>query len=141
MTTYKPSFRKYGKGFVYDVSGPSLVNEGSEFSDDYLLGLLNSKIVELAMNVLSPTLHMNQTALSKISLKPEKEILTKIERISNECVGISKHDWDSFETSWDFKEHPLIRNKMFDDKEVQEDLKHNIYDMNQMSEAYNKLEK
>ena len=139
LTTYKPSFRKYGKGFVYDVSGPSLVNEGSEFSDDYLLGLLNSKIVELAMNVLSPTLHMNQTALSKISFeKPEKEILTKIERISNECVGISKHDWDSFETSWDFKEHPLIRNKMFDDKEVQEDLKHNIYDMNQMSEAYNR---
>ena len=139
LTTYKPSFRRYGKGFVYDVSGPSLVNEGSEFSDDYLLGLLNSKIVELAMNVLSPTLHMNQTALSKISFeKPEKEILTKIERISNECVGISKHDWDSFETSWDFKEHPLIRNKMFDDKEVQEDLKHNIYDMNQMSEAYNR---
>ena len=63
------------------------------------------------MNVLSPTLHMNQTALSKISFeKPEKEILTKIERISNECVGISKHDWDSFETSWDFKKHPFLCN-------------------------------
>ncbi len=110
LTTYKPSFRKYGKGFVYDVSGPSLINDNAEFSDNYLLGLLNSKVVELTMNVLSPTLHMNQTALSRISFeKPEKEVLIKIEEISNECVDISQHDWDSFETSWDFQRHPLLR--------------------------------
>ena len=109
LTTYKPSFRKYGNGFVYDVSGPSLINDNTVVSDEYLLALLNSKIVEVAMNVLSPTLHMNQTALSKISFDiPEKNTLKCIEELSNECTQISKIDWNSFEISWDFMHHPLL---------------------------------
>ena len=109
ISTYKPSFRYYGRGFIYDVSGPSLINESSGYSDEFLIALLNSKIVELSMSVLSPTMHMNQTALSRLSFnKPDTQMLSAIENMAKNCIDISKRDWDSFETSWDFKKHPLI---------------------------------
>lgn len=31
-----------------------------------------------------------------------------IDNIVKECIDLSKADWDSFETSWDFEEHPLV---------------------------------
>ena len=102
----RPSFRYYGKGFVYDVSGPSMINSQRVVSNEYLLGLLNSKICDKVMDILSPTIHMNQTALSKMSvvLNNKKEV----ECLANKNIQFSKSDWDSFETSWDFKRHPLV---------------------------------
>ena len=47
----------------------------------------------------------------------------------------SRANWDSFETSWDFKVHPLVRCKTFSPEEVAEDAKHNIVDMNYIEEA------
>ena len=109
VTSYKPSFRYYGKGFVFDVSGPAIPNSGNLFSDEFLLSLLNSKVTEEAMQILSPTIHMNQTALSKVSTDRLKKNTEKhTEQLSSECISLSKSDWDSFETSWDFTEHPFI---------------------------------
>lgn len=108
ITSYKPSFRYYGKGFVYDVSGPSMFNDEQCVTNKYLLGLLNSKICDEVMGVLSPTIHMNQTALSKMSVI--RENVDVVESLVDETIHISKLDWDSFEASWDFKKHPLLRN-------------------------------
>ena len=109
IASNKPSFRYYGKGFVFDVSGPSIPNAGTIFSDYYLLALLNSKVTDEVMKILSPTMHMNQTALSRISTDSlDSTSMKKIEKLSEECVSLSKCDWDSFETSWDFKRHPLV---------------------------------
>ena len=111
VTSYKPSFRYYGKGFVFDVAGPAIPNDGSLFSDVFLLALLNSRVTEEAMSVLSPTIHMNQTALSKVSTdKLDPEITGYIEKLATQCIDISKRDWDSFEASWDFEWHPLLKN-------------------------------
>lgn len=122
ITTYKPSFRRYGKGWIFDVSGPSLINENTGYSDEFLLGLLNSTVVDLAMSVLSPTMHMNQTALSKISFDKIENVsqLSNVEETVLYCINISKKDWDSFENSWDFKRHPLLsvipqNSALFDD--------------------------
>ena len=51
-------------------------------------------------------------------------------------MRLSTQDWDSFETSWDFKTHPLVRCKSFPPKEVAEDAKHYIVDMNMIQEAF-----
>ena len=106
ITSYKASFRFYGRGFVYDVSGPAMFNSENDISNNYLLGLLNSKICDEVMLVLSPTIHMNQTALSKVSIIHTN--IANVEKLSQQCITISKSDWDSFETSWDFKRHPLL---------------------------------
>ena len=107
ITSYKPSFRYYGKGFVYDVSGPSMFNDEQCITNKYLLGLLNSKICDEVMGVLSPTIHMNQTALSKMSVI--RENVDVVESLVDGTIHISKLDWDNFEASWDFKKHPLFR--------------------------------
>ena len=106
ITSYKSSFRYYGKGFVFDVSGPSMFNKESILSNNYLLGLLNSKVCDEAMSVLSPTIHMNQTALSKISVV--KDEVDVVPQIVQTCIDASRADWDSYETSWDFQKHPLL---------------------------------
>lgn len=83
-----------------------MINSQRVVSNEYLLGLLNSKICDKVMDILSPTIHMNQTALSKMSvvLNNKKEV----ECLANKNIQFSKSDWDSFETSWDFKRHPLV---------------------------------
>lgn len=106
ITSYKPSFRYYGEGFVFDVSGPSLFNDEKIISNECLLGLLNSKVTEELMKILSPTIHMNQTALSKISLS--NKMPNTIDKLVCKSIDISKSDWNAFETSWDFKNHPLV---------------------------------
>ena len=61
------------------------------------------------MKFLSPTLDFNQGAMAKIPSIIEKKEVDCVTRISEEEENISKTDWDSFETSWDYKEHPLVR--------------------------------
>ena len=110
ITSYKPSFRLYGKGFVYDVSGPSMFNDEKEISNLYLMGLLNSKICDEVMSILSPTIHMNQTALSRTSIRQvQRDLQAKIEGLVSDCIRCSVKDWNSFETSWDFQYHPIVR--------------------------------
>lgn len=95
---------------MFDVAGPAIPNDGSLFSDEFLLALLNSRVTEEAMSVLSPTIHMNQTALSKVSTDIlEPRMKGHIEDLATKCIEISRDDWDSFEASWDFKRHPLVR--------------------------------
>ena len=108
FTSYKPSFRYYGKGFVYDVSGPSIFNNDANINNNYLLCFLNSVIVEEFMNILSPTVHMNQTSLGNIPLIYEEKYKEQLSDLCMSNINISKNDWDSFETSWNFKRHPLI---------------------------------
>lgn len=99
------------------------------------LALLNSKVVEYLISILNPTLNVTPMIVKRL---PYTNV--NVDEKVDECIKLAKDDWDSFETSWNFKEHPLIRNKPFTSKEMEEDLKHNIHDMNQMSEAYRRWE-
>ena len=73
----------------------------------YFMALLNSKPAMEFMKFLSPTLTCGPEQIKRIPcLISDKEA---VERISLDCVEISKVDWDSFETSWDFQYHPLLK--------------------------------
>lgn len=71
------------------------------------LALLNTKLVQYILEITSPTLNYE---VGQVGLLPVVEVTdTKtIEKLVEQNIDISKHDWDSFETSWDFKKHPLI---------------------------------
>ena len=74
----------------------------------YLLAFMNTKIVGLLTKALNPTLNLNAGDVEKIPIIFREQDKPYILHISSECVELSKADWDSFETSWEFKKHPLI---------------------------------
>ena len=94
------------KGFAFDGRGASMFcADGLRL---YLLGLLASKITLYTLNVLNPTLTFNINNIESIPViisPKQKEVDFIVER----CINIAIVDWDSYETSWDFQRHPLLR--------------------------------
>lgn len=99
------SCRYVPKGILFGNGGPvSFFEEGML---PYHLGLLNSNTVMSVMSYIAPTVNYGPEQISKIPLIIENK--EAVERLVDRNIAISKIDWDSFETSWDFIKHPLIR--------------------------------
>lgn len=81
--------------------------------DYYLLGFLNTKIMEEILQIIAPTLSV-QIGDIRTSPYPKivESLVNKVEVLVKENVFISKLDWDMHETSWDFKRSPLLSNKV-----------------------------
>jgi len=102
--TGKIAFRYQPEGYISNASGPCV------FADKdliYLFGLLNSVVSQKLLEILAPNMkfEVGQMALVPIIKKPSEEI----ESLVYATVDLVKEDWDAFETSWDFKEHPFVR--------------------------------
>ena len=76
----------------------------------YLLALLNTKYTNEIIKLINPTLNFVPGAVSSVPVKKDEKNKGKIIEIAEGNVQLSEQDWDSFETSWDFKKHPLLRN-------------------------------
>lgn len=76
---------------------------------DYTLGFLNTKVAQALLKVINPTLNNNIKDVLNMPFVLDVTQKLKIERIVQDCISISKKDWDAFETSWDFQRHPLVR--------------------------------
>lgn len=104
ITSYKLSVRYVPQGILFGNGGPTCF-----FSDDakFYLSVLNSKVAEYIIGVVNPTLN---TVISDICGIPIRgyERKNEIDSYTETCISFSKSDWDSFETSWDFKRHPLV---------------------------------
>lgn len=107
VITSTPSFRRYYKGHLFSNSGQSIVPENPEILD-YLTGLLNSKISIFVLQILSPTLGFESGYLKKIPIIVELTRKPEVEEITIANISLSRADWDSFETSWDFARHPMV---------------------------------
>lgn len=101
ISSGKPSFRKFGEGFIFESTGPC----GFFKHINYVLALLNSKLVANILKFIAPTLDFQSGHISKIPYKNKNN--DKIEDITHNCISISKKDWDSHETSWDFQQNEL----------------------------------
>ena len=104
-------FRKFEDYFLFDGAGGSLFNKNCGIENNYLLGMLNSKVNTLILNLISPTLNFNENHIGSIPILKceDQKVIENISNIVNHAVDLSKLDWDAFETSWDFQCHPLIR--------------------------------
>lgn len=76
---------------------------------EYIFALLNSNVTKYILCMLNPTLTFQVVDLEKMPVILKEENLTSIIEITNNNINISQTDWDSFETSWDFKRHPLLK--------------------------------
>lgn len=81
-------------------------------SDDklkYILALMNNKVNLLFLSLVSPTLNFEVGHIKTIPVIMDVKYHFTIDNIVDNNIALSKADWDSFETSWDFKQHPFVR--------------------------------
>lgn len=101
------SCRYSQKGFIFDTKGSSC------FSYDkgkllYYLGFMNSVVCSKILSLLAPTLDFNCGTLAKTPILFSETHHKEVNNWVTSSIEISKSDWDSFETSWDFQRHPLV---------------------------------
>ena len=103
-------FRLFEENFLFDGAGGSLFLESSTVTTEYLLALLNSRVVTKILDIISPTLNFNENHIAAIPvIVCEERKQREIGFVTDECISLSQSDWNSFETSWDFAEHPLVK--------------------------------
>ena len=105
VTSSVAAFRYKPNGHIFDVAGMSCFSKNNLL---YLLGLCNTKVVMEILKVIAPTINFQCGDIANIPVILAEEVKPKVDEIVNDDIKISKSDWDSFETSWDFKKHPLI---------------------------------
>lgn len=105
ITSSQIAFREVIDGSLFGDAGPIAFVEDNR---KYILGFLCSKVVSTLLEAKNPTLNFQISDIMSLPLIFDVE-KTDIEQCVEESVIISKTDWDSFETSWDFEKHPLIK--------------------------------
>lgn len=105
VSTTKLSLRYLPQGYIFDVGGTSIF--GNTKILKYLIGFLNSKLSTVFIKYLSQTLNFEVGHLRNMPIIVDEN--ENIIELVNNSINIAKSDWDSFETSWDFKIHPLLK--------------------------------
>lgn len=108
ITSIGPSFRFVDEGFMFDDAGPLCKVKNDVFLFP-ILGFLNSKVAVLFLETLSPTLNLLPGHLNSLPIIINDNAL--IVKLVPLLINGFKYDWDSRETSWDFKQNELIRLK------------------------------
>ena len=129
------------KGSIHDVTGMSAFSSGT-FKLKYILGLLSTKISDYIFKILNPTIHLQVGNFSNFPVIENEQIKPKVLSIVDDCIKISKYDWNTFETAWDFKVSPLvnferyIENYKLEDEENSENKKVSSTSIKTIEEAY-----
>lgn len=110
LTSYAFSARFFDYGFLWDVAGSPMFLKDNE-KLHYILGLLGTKITRYFLNLVNPTLNFQAIEVAAMPMIYNEDKKENVERLVFNNILISKDDWNSFETSWDFEQHPLIRFK------------------------------
>lgn len=105
LTSKALSMRYTPKGFLFETKGSMLFGENENISKN-ILGVMNGVVGNKLIQIVSPTMDFHEGPMGKIPMIfSEEESISLIDK----CINISKKEWDSFEVSWDFKVHPLLK--------------------------------
>ena len=104
LTSGKFSIREFGNGYIFDNGGCCIFDLDDK--KHFICALLNSKIFAYIFGQLNPTLNFQSGEVAKFPVIYKKS--AEVDELAAECVEISKTEYDFFETSRDFKKHPLI---------------------------------
>lgn len=101
------SARILPQGFLWDVAGsPCFFSSKDE--EWYALAFMCSSVANYILKVVNPTINVQAIDIAKLPLIVDENQEKSVIEIAKNSVNKSREDWDSFETSWDFKRHPLI---------------------------------
>lgn len=100
------SARLMPRGNLFDIAGCCIFSLGENLF--YTLGFTNTIITTKILNIISPTLNYEVDHIKKLPIVIDKNKKIIVDNVVKSNITLSKTDWDSFETSWDFEKHPLI---------------------------------
>lgn len=106
ITSYKLSLR-YLNHCIFGGGGDSIHAKNDKFFD-YILAFANTELQTKILRIISPTMNFEVDHLKKLPIIINESKMDHISHLVNESVSNSKTDWDSYETSWDFKRNPLV---------------------------------
>ena len=110
ITSRGTGFRYLPKGCIFDKGGPSINLFGNK---DEVLALLNSNVAKYYFWVFNPSINLQIKDVKSFPIiLPELE---EIKKLAKENIDCCKMDWDSYETSWDYKIHPLVKSTLSKD--------------------------
>ena len=99
--------RSYPKGMIFDSGANSFfVTKPQHYY--YFAGLLNCVIMNDVINVINPTINTGCGVIAQLPAIVKEDRIEEVSELVKQCISISKEDWDSFETSWDFQYHPFV---------------------------------
>ena len=101
-TRFRPS------GFVFDTNGMSAFPKSGQVTNEVGVALLNSIVGQEALKVLNPTMAFQSGDIDRVPITRGLVSFAKDLKIT-ELIDLARADWDNFETSWDFRDQPLLR--------------------------------
>ena len=110
ITSNEPSFRILPEDSTFDKGGSSIFIKNNE-NFNYILSLLNSVVFTYIVEFFNPTINFQVKDIRSIPLKFERK--KEVDKAVKEILKISKYDWNTFETAWDFKVSPLVNFKKY----------------------------
>lgn len=105
LTSGTNSFRYLPAIAIFDKKGPCIVDVQHR---SYCLAFLNTKVAVEYFKLLNPTITLQVKDVKNTPIIFDDAHMQDVETITNSNVELCRKDWDSFETSWDFKRHPLV---------------------------------
>lgn len=106
ISTGSIAFRYKPVGFISGGGAASIFHSRENLY--YLQGACNSKVMQTIATLLSPTLNFEINQVKDYPVIEDKSKKTMVNELVAANISLSRADWDSFETSWDFKKHPLV---------------------------------
>lgn len=107
ITSSRFQCRLTEEGFMFDAAGPLCYVENPSLLF-YVLGFMSSIVFVEIMSIVNPTLNFPPNYIEDTPFLFIEERKKSVDTLVSLSVDLSKLDWDSFETSWDFKRHPLL---------------------------------
>ena len=106
VTSKGTGFRYYPPVGAFDKGGATICYLKDIY---YILALLNSTVANYTFKLLNPTINLQVKDVKALPIIMDETKRSCVDTLAQECIGTSQYDWDSFETSWDFAEHPLVK--------------------------------
>ena len=106
LSSYKFAARYTECGFLYDASG-SFADVKTE-NIKYTLAFLCSEVSLFFLSAMNPTLNFQKGNIAGLPFVLSMQKKNKVDALVNQNIENARLDWDAYETSWDFKRHPLV---------------------------------
>jgi len=97
-------------GSIFDVAGACIFSEAKNLQ--LLLAFCNSSVAMRCLEALSPTLNFEGGNVASLPICESPELRSKVEEVIPQVIEMSRADWDNSESSWDFRNQPLLRQEL-----------------------------
>ena len=94
---------------IFDTNAPMMF-ANDESMLNYYAGILTSKVATAILQIINPTITFQVGDIGEVPIIVKKELCPQVDALVEEAKKLSRFEWDSYEISWDFKKHPLLRN-------------------------------